>query len=302
MCACGRHAERSMVRSVHVVALFAMLIASAAEAKTCAPIEVRVMSYNIRLDVASDGPNAWPYRRNELIGQIEIVRPDIFGLQEVVPGQRRDIAAALNGYALVGVARDDGRDSGEYSPLGINRSTFAINSGGTFWLSPTPDRPSLGWDAGYKRIATWARLKHRASGTSILAINTHWDNQGRTARRESGALIARWVAAHRRAGDRLLLIGDFNAPLTEESMRLLAGSGLADTRALSSSPRLGPLGTFNDFQPIPVSSEAIDHILVGKQWKVRRHAVIAQNVEGRMISDHFPVVADLETKPARCSR
>lgn len=291
-----------MARSFHVAALIPMLLASAAEAKTCAPIDIRAMSYNIRLDIASDGLNAWPYRRHELIGQIEIVRPDIFGLQEVVPGQRRDIAAALPGYVLVGVARDDGRNGGEYSPIGINRSAFAIGRSGTFWLSPTLDRPSLGWDAGYKRIVTWARLTHRASGTSILAINTHWDNQGVIARRESGALIARWIASHRKAGDRLLLIGDFNAPLAEESMKRLAESGLRDTRALSLTAPLGPVGTFNDFQPIPARSEAIDHILVGAQWSVRRHAVIAQNVEGRTISDHFPVIVDLITRPARCSR
>jgi endonuclease/exonuclease/phosphatase family metal-dependent hydrolase len=260
------------------------------------------MSYNIRLEIASDGINDWPNRRAELIGQIEVLRPDIFGLQEVVPSQRRDIAAALPDYELLGVARDDGKDSGEYSPLGVRRSAFEVRDSGTFWLSPTPDRPSLGWDAGYKRIATWARLRHRSTGTQLLVLNTHWDHQGLVARRESAALIGHWIDQNRRGSERLLLLGDFNAPLSEVSMKLLAQKGLRDSRTASEKPPLGPETTFNGFQPLPPRSEAIDHILTGKEWSVRRHATIAQHIDGRVISDHFPVLADLATTPERCPR
>jgi endonuclease/exonuclease/phosphatase family metal-dependent hydrolase len=276
--------------------------ANAGQSRRCAPLDVRVMSYNIRLDIASDGANRWLNRRNELIGQIEILRPDIFGLQEVVPSQRRDIAAALTEYELVGVARDDGRDSGEYSPLGISRSAFQVQDSGTFWLSPTPDRPSLGWDAGYNRFVTWARLRHRSTGTRLLVLNTHWDHRGRVARRESAALIGRWIDQHRKSNERLLLLGDFNAPLPETSMTLLTNRGLYDSRLASEKPPLGSETTFNNFQPLPPRSQAIDHILAGKEWSVRRHATIAQHVDGRVISDHFPGLADLATTPRRCKR
>ena len=277
-------------------------LGSPAFARNCAPVEVRAMTYNIRLDIASDGPNAWPYRRAEVIGQIEIVRPDIFGLQEVVPGQRRDIAAALPQYALVGVARDDGSDSGEYSPLGVRRAAFAIIDSSTFWLSPTPDRPSLGWDADYKRIVTWARLRHRATGTAILALNTHWDHRGLVARRESAAQIGRWIDRHRKRGELILLLGDFNATISEASMKSLTARGFRDSRSASATPPLGPDSTFNDWRLVPPSGPAIDHILTGDGWSVRRHATIAQHVNGRLLSDHFPVVADLSTLPPRCAR
>jgi endonuclease/exonuclease/phosphatase family metal-dependent hydrolase len=259
------------------------------------------MSYNIRLDLASDGANAWPFRRRELIGQIEIVRPDIIGLQEVVPGQRSDIAGALRGYAFLGVAREDGKEAGEYSLLGVDEAKFRVLESGTFWLSPTPDLPSLGWDAGFKRIVTWARLRHRKTATPVLVLNTHWDHRGVVARQESAGTIGRWLDAHRRKGERLLLLGDFNAPLSEQSMRLLAERGLRSTREAAESV-LGTATSFNGFQAIPPEREAIDHVLVGEEWTVRRHATIAQHVGGRAISDHFPVVADVETKPKRCAR
>lgn len=280
----------SIVRALWTLLLVAL--PGFALARACPPVEVRAMSYNIRLDLASDGTSAWPYRRNELIGQIEIIRPDIIGLQEVLSNQRRDMAAALSDYHFLGVARDDGVDAGEYSPLAISKAAFAIGQNGTFWLSPTPDRPSLGWDASYKRIVTWAHLTHR-SGAAILALNTHWDHQGLAARGESGAMIARWIAQHRRPGERLLILGDFNASLSEFSMKRLTDTGLADTRATAREV-LGGETSFNDFQAIPTEqSAAIDHILVDSSWRVRRHATIAQHVDGKAISDHFPVVADL---------
>ena len=283
-------------------ALLLLVWPAAALARTCPPAEVRAMSYNIRLDLASDGANAWLYRRNNLIGQIEIIRPDIIGMQEVLPKQRREIAAALPGYEFVGVARDDGKDAGEYSPLGIDKSDFAIVDSGTFWLSPTPDRPSLGWDASYKRIATWARVRHRRTGTSILALNTHWDHRGLVARRESAALISSWIARNRKPGDYLLVLGDFNAPLTEESMTVLNNGGLVDSRSAAASATGGE-ATFNGFQLLPgEGAKAIDHILVDSGWRVRRHATVAQHFEGRVGSDHFPVVADLSAPSKHCAR
>lgn len=284
----------SIARVLWRLVLLSLLVGSAAHAAPrCAAMEVRAMTYNIRLELASDGVNGWPYRRKELIGQIRIIRPDIVGLQEVLPNQRRDINSALGDYEFLGVARDDGRDAGEYSPIGVRKSAFAIGRSGTFWLSQTPDRPSLGWDASYKRIVTWARLKHRKSGAAILVLNTHWDHQGLIARRESGSQIARWIAQNRRPGEHSLLMGDFNAPLTEPSMKILADAGLADSRT-TAREILGGSVTFNNFQALPAENgQAIDHIMVGSDWRIRRHATIAQHINGRVASDHFPVVADL---------
>lgn len=295
------------MKRLHLILTACLLLflpaTAGAQPKRCTPAEVRVMSYNIRLDLPSDKQNAWPYRRNEVIGQIAIVRPDILGMEEVLSNQRRDIARAFPGYELLGVGRDDGRDAGEYSPLAIRQDAFRILDSGTFWLSETPDRPSLGWDAGYKRIVTWARLIDRRSGTPILVLNTHWDNTGQVARRESASLMLRWIAAHRKPGERLLLLGDFNAELTDPAIKILTDSGLRDSREIATHVSGGET-TFNDFHVVPAVAPPIDHILVGNNWSVSRYATIAQNFGGRVPSDHFPIVADMVTKspkqPAAC--
>jgi endonuclease/exonuclease/phosphatase family metal-dependent hydrolase len=258
---------------------------------------LRAMTYNIRLATEADGENVWRNRRRWVSAQISWLQPDIFGLQEVVFSQKQDIIADLPDYHLVGNGRDDGRDGGESSPLGYSIARFEMQACGTLWLSPTPDRPSKGWDAAFPRVATWARLVARSDGRPILAINTHWDHVGVEARNHSASLLSTWLAEHRQPRDHIIFLGDFNADVDSEAMRLLTDAHapvrLRDSRAASQSEPFGPAGTFNDFKLQPDTTRTIDHILVGDDITVRRFAVIAQNVDGRMLSDHYPVLADL---------
>lgn len=282
-------------------ALVASPLTSAAHGKKarCEP-HLLAVSYNIRLDTPADGANAWPHRRDFLAAQIAILRPHILGMQEVLPHQRSELVRALPEYDFVGGGRDDGKLAGEASPLAIDRHSFLLKASGMFWLSPTPDTPSIGWDAGYKRVATWARLRRRSDGAHLLVVNTHWDHQGLVARREGGKRIKDWLTRKLRKGEHLVLLGDFNAETTEDSIRqLLDGrDGLVDTRVAALDGKSGSAVSFNAFQAFPQSGGMIDHIFVDTRMKVRRHAVIAQHENGRVASDHFPVVA-LVDMPSR---
>ncbi len=263
---------------------------------------LRVMTYNIRLDTPTDGLNDWAHRREMLTSQIYWLRPDIFGLQEVVFNQKQYIANAFRfDFALVGVGRDDGKDAGESSPIGYNIHRFKLIDSGTFWLSPTPDIPSKGWDAAYPRVATWARLREKKGGKMILAVNTHWDHIGAEARKQSALQVKQWLIENRKAKDHVILIGDFNAEPSSEPLAILTDLKspvwLRSAALNSTAHPFGPKGTFNDFKLVPEAERTIDHILIGGQkdgeiW-INRYAVIAQNVDGRMISDHYPVLADL---------
>lgn len=259
----------------------------------CGKADFRVMTYNIRLDTPADGNNRWALRRDLLVGQVRLLKPDILGLQEVLPGQRGDLAAALPGFAMLGGGRDDGRLGGEAAPLLIDRSRYRIAASGMFWLSPTPAVPSLGWDAGFRRVASWARLVDRSDGTRLLAINTHWDHVGLAARLGSARLLRDWIARNRRGTEEVILLGDFNAPLSEASLQVLLGPNLRETRAAAIEPPTGPLVTFNGWALVPEPVEAIDHVLASPGLAVRRHHVLAAHFGGRLASDHFPVIADL---------
>lgn len=281
------------------------MVAAPARASRCDGAEFRAMTYNIRLDTPADGPNRWELRRDLLIGQLRLVRPAILGLQEVVPGQRADLVAAMPGYAVLGGGRDDGKLAGEASPLLIEKSRFRVLSSGMFWLSPTPDLPSLGWDAAYRRVATWAHLVDRVSGQRILAMNTHWDHVGLHARQGSAGQLRQWIGAEVGKGEAVLVLGDFNAPLAEPSLQTLMApqgsfSGLRDSRAASREPPAGGAITFNGWDPLPKTGQTIDHVLVGQGLAVNRYHVLAAHFDGRLASDHFAVVADLAfTRPEK---
>jgi endonuclease/exonuclease/phosphatase family metal-dependent hydrolase len=306
-------ADRSLMNRLKFLAAY-LAAAGALMAAPAGPPSsshsLRVMTYNIRLDLASDGPNAWTNRRSRVSAQVHWLRPDLFGLQEVLPNQMAELAADLPQYRLFGKGRDPG-GTGEASPIGFDRNRFEFLAGGTFWLSPTPEVSSRAWDAALPRVATWVRLRirdsHPESRTELLAVNTHWDHIGLLARRKSAGLLADWISANARPCDHVMLVGDFNSDIDSAQMRSLTRSreanghrSLRDARASSRTPPFGPAGTFNAFQPAPVARGAIDHILVGAGVEVERFAVISLVIEGRVPSDHFPVLADLALRP--CSR
>ena len=264
-----------------------------------APDRLRAMTFNIRLDTASDGANAWPYRQ-DIVGQtIVYYEPDVIGFQEVLLNQKQDLEAALPTYRFAGVARDDGRTKGEFSLLAWKPARFDAVDSGTFWLSPTPDTPSKGWDAALPRIATWALLQDRGTGQRIRVLNTHFDHVGEEARRESAGQIAAWATRHRDAGEAVLVMGDFNAAPSSKPIQIIADparSGLVDTRTISQSQPYGPTGTFTGFDITRNADEPIDHIFVSEGLGVIRHATITQHWGGRLPSDHYPVLADIELK------
>ena len=121
-----------------------------------------VMTFNIRYGTAKDGENEWSARRDMLFEVIRDTRPDLLGLQEALDFQIDEILAAVSGYAVVGVGRDDGAEKGEYSAILFRTERFHVAEAGTFWFSDTPAVPgSKSWGNQITRISSWARLIDR---------------------------------------------------------------------------------------------------------------------------------------------
>ena len=137
---------------------------------------LKVISYNIRMGSANDGTNSWQYRYPASAMMIDDQKPDIFGLQEALPDQFKYMDEILVDYKGVGVPRDDGKKNGEIMAIFWNKKTISMLKWGTFWLSETPDEPSLGWDAACKRTATWALMKDKKTGRKFFYVNTHLDH------------------------------------------------------------------------------------------------------------------------------
>ena len=258
---------------------------------------VRALTYNVRTDVSEDGEYDWAGRHAAVAGTIRFHRPDVCGLQEPLPHQYDDLRAALPAYEWVGRSRGAGERDDEFCPVGYRRDRFERLEGGTFWLSETPDDPgSVGWDASKPRIATWARLRDRRSDASLVFLNTHLDHEGARARLNGATLIRDRLPAIR-AGDPVVVAGDFNCTDGEESYAVLAGTGdhespLADARTASPHPPHGPDTTRTDFESLRPGLR-IDHVFVDSLG-VESYGVAADVTSGGWFpSDHLPVVVDL---------
>lgn len=283
-----RGAEAGMSGPRFVAALAAVSFCAAAFAGG-APLVVA--TWNLRLDLASDGANAWPQRRETAKALVRWHRFDLMATQEGLPHQVDELAA-MPGWAFVGVGRDDGRRGGEHAALFYRPARLELLAHGDFWLSETPDRPSKGWDGRCcHRLATWARFTDRESGRRFTAMSVHFDHEGVLARRESAHLVLARATALAEGGP-LLLLGDFNAAPGSEPIAIL-GAALRDARAVSESPPYGPQGTFNDFKPWQPAGERIDWQWVSRQVRVHRYGVLTDTLDGRAPSDHYPVVTEL---------
>ena len=57
--------------------------------------QMNVMTFNIRMNTASDGVNAWPNHIEMVNGLLHFYDPDVFGLQEALYNQLLDIETGL---------------------------------------------------------------------------------------------------------------------------------------------------------------------------------------------------------------
>lgn len=272
------------------LALLLLLIAPMAFAQ----LDLNVATYNLRFDNPNDGKNVWPARRDAVRALVRYHEFDLWGTQEGLDSQLKDLDA-LGDFARVGAGRDDGQHAGEHSAIFYRSARFALEDHGDFWLSATPEQPSMGWDARCcKRIATWARLRDKPTGQLFVVLNAHFDHEGVVARRESAQLLLQRGRAL--AGTLpLIVMGDFNSTPDSEAYATI-GAALRDARAISQTPPYGPVATFNDFDVTKPARERIDYIFLSPQWQVLRYAVLTDSVDARYPSDHFPVVTRLRLR------
>jgi endonuclease/exonuclease/phosphatase family metal-dependent hydrolase len=253
------------------------------------------MTYNIRLDVASDGENAWQNRKYFLSSQILFYSPDILGVQEARPNQMADLKAALNDYKTIGIGRD-GNNNGEYSAIFYNSKKVTVAQENTFWLSETPETVSKGWDAAYPRICTYGLFTVLESNQKIWVFNTHLDHVGNEAQLKGIQLILNKIAALNTSNYPVILMGDFNVEPTSELITNLKQT-LNDSKE-QAKITFGANGTFNGFKFNELVTRRIDYIMISKSSKieVEKYGVLTSSIDLKYPSDHFPVFVELTLK------
>jgi endonuclease/exonuclease/phosphatase family metal-dependent hydrolase len=265
-----------------------------------------VMSFNIRLGTANDGDNHWTRRRDMLFDLLRRQDADLIGVQEAFRFQIDEILAAVPGYAVVGVARDDGRAAGEASAILFRTRRFHVSHTGTFWFSDTPDVPGTRtWGNRYNRISTWARFVDR-DGSAFWHYNLHLDHEVQVSREKSTELLMQRIGTRPFAAEPVIITGDFNAGEDNVAVhRLIGAPGAAQTglppfvdtfRVLHPGEKVA--GTFNSWTGV-TDGPKIDYVLVQPGVRVLSASILRDNRDGRYPSDHYPVVARVQLSTTR---
>ncbi|HPF50716.1 MAG TPA: endonuclease/exonuclease/phosphatase family protein [Draconibacterium sp.] len=258
--------------------------------------QMNIVTFNIRFNNPGDGINAWPNRVEMVTGLLRFHEADIFGMQEALIGQIEDIQNQLPEFEWFGVGRDNGEQSGEFSPIFFRKSKFILIEHGTFWLSKTPDKPSKGWDAALNRIVTWGKFQSKETGKRFFVFNTHFDHIGVEARKNSAQLIHNKIdELTAQSHLPVILTGDFNLTPDTEPISLIK-KYLSDSREVTKEPPYGPVGTFNGFTPGAEEENRIDYIFVNSDVKVLKYGVLSDSKDKRSPSDHLPVFARVQLK------
>ena len=138
--------------------------------------QLKVMSFNIRYSSGDDGANSWDNRKQAVPAMFADQQPTVLGVQEARLDQKTYMDENCAGYKSIGVGRTDGQNAGEFMAIYYLDDAVKLEKWGTFWLSDTPDTPSIGWDASTYRTATWAVFTHYKSGRKFFYVNTHIDH------------------------------------------------------------------------------------------------------------------------------
>jgi endonuclease/exonuclease/phosphatase family metal-dependent hydrolase len=273
-----------------VAALLSMLPCISSAQDQDREYDLKVMSYNIRMGSAKDGTNSWEFRYPATALMLEDQKPDVFGVQEAFNYQIRFIEDNFEDYDCVGVGRDDGKQKGEFMSIFWNKKTVKMIKWGTFWLSETPEKPSMGWDAACKRTATWALMKDKKTGKQFYFVNTHLDHRGTEARKKGLELIVSRIAEINPKGYPMVLTGDFNVKPDNAALKDL-DSKMQSARKIA--PRTDNHPTFNNWGKIKPDM-VIDYIYVsGFSACPEYHTVTEKYGTWKYVSDHYPITAKL---------
>lgn len=252
---------------------------------------IKTCTYNIRYDNLGDKNWGWNERNEHIINIIQRENFDILGIQEALPHQLETLQT-INTYDFFGISRDGDTKKDEYNGIFYKKERFNKIDGGYFWLSKTPETPSFYEGAGCRRICVWIMLLDKLNNKKIVFSVTHLDNSSEEARIYGGNLILEKLSYYYKNYP-FVLMGDFNSLPTDEVYKNMCNKFSEVKNIYNFEPK----GTFTCDADFNVDSNAeeleIDFIFVNNFVNIENVNILRNSFNGKYISDHFPVVANI---------
>lgn len=266
-------------------------------------------SYNLWISGKGTGDYLWTNRRTVLAQSIVKNKWDIFGFQEAngtIQNELPTLVGQQGGkyeWWFVGRDSQDGV-SGEALGIAYNPERFELTDKHFFWISPTPDEMSYGWDElGYHRIAACAMVTDKLYNKQFFMMVTHAP-LGATARAEGAKLLIEREKMYNPDGIPSILVGDMNAAMDDASSKTLRTHWNDSFLTVESDFISGPVGTFNGHKitaDLTQATARIDYIYSRGDVELKSYKV-DNTVYGNIYpSDHCPLTIQFDTdyeKPA----
>ncbi len=251
--------------------------------------DIRIMSFNIRC--LSVGNDTWQDRIGIVSETMLTSGADSIGIQEGTPEWMATLKDTVSEkYAFVGQGRD-GVDEGEYSAIFYLKDKYNVIDSGTFWLSETPEEISYGWGASCRRICTWAILENIETGEQYVHMNAHFDHISISARNNSAKLI---TERSKNFGDLpIVFTADMNAQEGSSAYDTMVTSGVFKDSKYQAADTMDYL-TYHDTKPQNHDGDILDYVMSNDKLTATKYRVVTEGVDGRYVSDHFPVYADFQ--------
>lgn len=253
---------------------------------------MRILSFNIRC--TNVGSDSWEDRIGIVSQTMLESEADSIGVQEATPEWMATLKETVGEkYAYVGVGRDDGDNEGEYSAVFYLKDKYTVIDSGTFWLSETPDKVSFGWDAACRRVCTWVVLENKETAEKYVHLNSHFDHIGITARKNSVDLILDKASEY--ADLPVVFTADMNVKQGSDNYNQFVDSGILRDTKFDTADTMNYC-TYHDTKPQNHADDVIDYVMVNGKFDTVAYRVVTEGIDGRFVSDHYPVYADIVIK------
>jgi endonuclease/exonuclease/phosphatase family metal-dependent hydrolase len=261
---------------------------------------LRVATYNVHYIITSRETGAWSLgdwerRKGPLFKAIDA---DVIGFQEMESFSGGSVSSSNltldwllennTGYGAAAVGNPE--DFPSTQPILYKTERLSLLEQGWFFFSETPDVIySRTFNGSFPAYASWAAFKDRASDKAFRVVNLHTDFRSRSNRQKSIELVRDRITPWIEAGEKLFVLGDFNA---------LSGSSL-----LQIVEDVGVVFPVVEGAPYHLNRGvnlfgAIDHIgLVGDAAAAGAPVVLREKFDGEWPTDHYPVILDVILGP-----
>lgn len=310
-----------MKRLLLAVMVIAVALSAEAKPKQDQELNLRIGTYNIWAHYAREGlakrgkalpERTWDNSKEEVAKLIVKLDCDLIGMQEVSGVCRDDLEKLVKKVGgkkyklwwLNTYPQEHRRVVG--NAIFYDKKKFKLSEQEIYYLSPTPEVVSKGWDEKrYYRAALTTVVTHKKTGKQFFFIATHGP-LAKGAKGPAGKILVEIDKQYNTAGLPSIAVGDMNSrPGDGWHTSILEHF---EDAFLVAEKKCGTIGTFNSAsgtdKNFALDHRRIDHIYVHSTDKgkctVKSYEVNRDKCEVNGVSiypsDHNPVIAEITIK------